>query len=60
MLQSFIKSKRKDDELASLLRLEGGKIIKESKTATPVGTNISVRNLFFNTPKLKSKVWIWV
>ena len=48
--QVEIKSKRKDDSLASVLRLEGGNVAKESKSAAPGGTNISVKNLFFNTP----------
>ena len=48
--QVEIKSKRKDDSLASVLRLEGGNVAKESKSAAPIGTNISVKNLFFNTP----------
>lgn len=48
--QVEIKSKRKNDDLATLLRLEGGMIVKDSKTAAPVGTNIVVKNLFFNTP----------
>ena len=48
--QVEIKSKRNDDSLATVLRLEGGNLTKESKSAAPVGTNISVKNLFFNTP----------
>jgi DNA mismatch repair protein MutL len=48
--QVEIRSKEKEESLASVLRLEGGKVIKESKTAAPVGTNIAVKNLFYNTP----------
>jgi DNA mismatch repair protein MutL len=48
--QVEIKSKRKDDSLATVLRLEGGNLTNETKSAAPVGTNISIKNLFFNTP----------
>ena len=32
------------------IEIEGGKIVKQGPSALPVGTRISVRNLFFNTP----------
>jgi len=48
--QVEIKSKREDNSLASVLRLEGGKVTNETKTAAPQGTNISIKNLFYNTP----------
>ena len=48
--QVEIKSKREEDSLASILRLEGGKVANESKSAAPQGTNIAIKNLFFNTP----------
>ncbi len=45
-----IKSRCESDKLGYLLYLESGKIISEKHTACPKGTNISVKNLFFNTP----------
>jgi len=48
--QVEIKSKREEENLASVLRLEGGKIVNETKTAAPQGTNIAIKNLFYNTP----------
>ena len=48
--QIEIKSKREDDSMASVLRLEGGIVQNESKTAAQTGTNIAVKNLFYNTP----------
>lgn len=32
------------------IKIDGGKIIKVSETGAPVGTMVSVRQLFFNTP----------
>ncbi|MEN3037624.1 MAG: DNA mismatch repair endonuclease MutL [Candidatus Kryptonium sp.] len=45
-----MKTRTQDDELATLVRIEGGKLIEVSKTAHPVGTSILVKNLFYNTP----------
>jgi len=45
-----IKSRRGHDKLGYLLHLDSGKIVSEKHTACPKGTNISVKNLFFNTP----------
>ena len=33
-----------------ILKLEGGKLIDSSPAGRPVGTTVTVRNLFFNTP----------
>ena len=35
---------------ASELRVEGGRILKVGETGAPVGTMVTVRDLFFNTP----------
>ena len=45
-----IKSRRDEDKIGGLVYLESGKIISEKHTACPRGTNISVKNLFYNTP----------
>ena len=48
--QVEIKSRRKEDELGHIFTLDGGKNGRSKKTAANVGTSISVKNLFFNTP----------
>lgn len=48
--QVEMKSRRHEDELAIYIQIEGSEIKKQENTAAPVGTNISVRNLFFNIP----------
>ncbi len=57
--QVEMKTKTPKDELATLVKIEGGKLIEVSKTSGTTGTSIAVKNLFFNTPArrnfLKSK-----
>ncbi len=57
--QVEMKTKTPDSELATLVKIEGGKLIEVSKTSAPTGTSVAVKNLFFNTPArrnfLKSK-----
>jgi len=48
--QVEMKTRTADEELATLVKIEGGKLIEVSKTSHPPGTSISVKNLFFNTP----------
>ncbi|MCL2618207.1 MAG: DNA mismatch repair endonuclease MutL [Defluviitaleaceae bacterium] len=38
------------DTTASVLRVEGGVVVKRSETGGTTGTSIEVRNLFYNTP----------
>jgi DNA mismatch repair protein MutL len=45
-----LKTRTTDEELATLVKIEGGKILEISKTSHPVGTSVAVKNLFFNTP----------
>jgi DNA mismatch repair protein MutL len=45
-----IKTRTETDELGELLILEGGDLIEESQVNCERGTNISVKNLFFNVP----------
>jgi len=45
-----IASRRGEDELGTLIALNGGKLRKPEPVACPVGTRISVKNLFFNVP----------
>lgn len=48
--QIELVTKQKDDQIGTLVVLEGSKIIKIENCQSIVGTNISVRNLFFNVP----------
>lgn len=45
-----LKTRRAQDETAMQVRTGGGNETKTSTVAAPVGSNFSVRNLFFNTP----------
>jgi DNA mismatch repair protein MutL len=43
-------SKREEDETGHRLVIEGGRILSKSEVGAPKGTQITVKNLFFNTP----------
>jgi len=43
-------SRESDKSVADRIILDAGKVSKSDKIAAPVGTNIQVRQLFFNTP----------
>lgn len=45
-----MKTKRKEDELATLIRIEGSKVIEQNPVAALNGTQFSVKNLFYNVP----------
>ncbi len=45
-----LKTRRKEDTIASFVRIEGGEVRETGKTAFEPGTSIAVKNLFFNTP----------
>lgn len=48
--QVELKSRREEDELATVVRIEGGKFISQEPDAHPFGTTLSVKNLFYNVP----------
>lgn len=48
--QIELKTKTKDSDIGTLIKIEGNELTEKSETACPVGSNISVKNLFFNTP----------
>jgi DNA mismatch repair protein MutL len=48
--QVEMKSRRHEDEIGTLIEIEGAAFIKQEPVATPAGTSICVKNLFFNTP----------
>ena len=45
-----MKTKRTEDEIGTLIKIEGSKVNEQSQTATPNGTTFSIRNLFYNVP----------
>lgn len=48
--QVELKTKPADQDLGTIVIAEGSTIKEHAPTATPNGTNISVKNLFFNVP----------
>ncbi len=48
--QMTLKSRRADAESGQELRIEGGKVIRNQPAGLPVGTVVTVENIFFNTP----------
>jgi DNA mismatch repair protein MutL len=48
--QVEMKSRRHDDELGTLIEIEGSTFIKQEPVAAAAGTSICIKNLFFNTP----------
>src|SRR5262245_20904704 len=48
--QVTLQTRTQNDSAGTLLRLEGGHPIERRSIGTPVGTVISVENLFYNTP----------
>ena len=48
--QVSVKSRRAEDELGTLVQIDGSNFINQEAISCPVGTNIEVKNLFFNVP----------
>ena len=48
--QVEVASRENDQNIGTVLRMEAGKIVQKRRKACPAGTNISIRNLFFNVP----------
>ncbi|MBC7451123.1 MAG: DNA mismatch repair endonuclease MutL [Cytophagales bacterium] len=48
--QVELKTRQPENELGTLIRIEGSTIIAHEQTATPQGSNIQVKNLFYNVP----------
>ncbi len=48
--QVEMKTRQESDTLGTHIRIEGSKVIFQEACSHPTGTNISVRNLFFNVP----------
>jgi DNA mismatch repair protein MutL len=45
-----MKTKRANDEVAQLIRIEGSEVLEQRVDAAPQGTNIAIKNLFYNLP----------
>src|SRR5690554_2811542 len=48
--QVEIRTRKHEDELGSILEVAGSELIKQEADATPAGTSVTVKNLFYNIP----------
>lgn len=48
--QVELKTKRADDQVGTLILVEGSEVKKQEQTACETGTSITVKNLFYNIP----------
>lgn len=48
--QVEMKTRRAEDEVGTLLRIEGSEVIEQEFVQTGKGTSIAVKNLFYNVP----------
>src|ERR1700743_774963 len=46
--QVELKTKREEDEVGCLIEMENSEVVRQEPVATPVGTSIAMKNLFFN------------
>jgi len=52
--QIEMRTRRHEDELGTLLEIEGSRLKNQSDCSCPAGTSIMVKNLFFNVPARRS------
>ncbi|MBS5978599.1 MAG: ATP-binding protein, partial [Dysgonomonas mossii] len=45
-----VKTRRAEDELGTLLQIAGSRVESQEPVACPVGSNFSVKNIFYNVP----------
>ncbi len=48
--QVEMKTKRHEDEVGTLIQIEGATFIKQEPVGTANGTSVCIKNLFYNTP----------
>ncbi|EDM34395.1 DNA mismatch repair protein [Pedobacter sp. BAL39] len=48
--QVELKTRRHEDELGTLIHIEGSEVVSQEPVAASEGTSICIKNLFFNTP----------
>lgn len=52
--QVEMKTRRHEDELGTLVEVDGSQVKKQVNCSCPAGTSIQVKNLFFNVPARRS------
>jgi len=52
--QVELKSRRHEDEVGTLIEIEGSKVRNQTACSCPAGTSVLVKNLFFNVPARRS------
>ncbi len=52
--QVEMKTRRHEDELGTVVEVEGSKVKNQANCSCPAGTSIQVKNLFFNVPARRS------
>lgn len=45
-----LKTRRREDGIGTSVEVEGGRVIRVSEVGMPAGTDVTVRDLFYNTP----------
>ncbi len=45
-----LKTRREEDEIGTCIKIEGSEVVSQEPCVTPQGTNICVKNLFYNIP----------
>jgi len=48
--QVEMKTRRHEDEVGTMIEIEGSSVTKQEPVATAAGTSICIKNLFYNTP----------
>jgi len=48
--QVELKTRRVQDDAGSMVKMDGGELVEQCPCATPAGTSVAVRNLFYNVP----------
>ncbi len=45
-----LKTRQPEDEIGTLIRIEGSRIVTREETVCPIGSSFEVKNLFYNVP----------
>jgi DNA mismatch repair protein MutL len=48
--QVEVRTRRTEDEVGTSIEIENSQVVKQQPIATPVGSSIAMKNLFFNVP----------
>ena len=52
-----LHTKTKNDDVSNSVRIEGSKIVEQILSAKPLGTFVTVKNLFYNVPARRNYFW---